>query len=47
VAVIATYDWDFVMPGMGVFGNVDSDKKRRLAGFAMFLNEPFPTTSTC
>ncbi|MFO1034055.1 MAG: TadE/TadG family type IV pilus assembly protein [Hyphomicrobiales bacterium] len=47
VAVIATYDWDFIMPGMGVYGNVDSDSKRRIAGFAMFLNEPFPTTTTC
>jgi Flp pilus assembly pilin Flp len=47
VAVIATYDWDFIMPGMSAFGNIDSNSQRRMAGFAMFLNEPFPTTSTC
>jgi Flp pilus assembly protein TadG len=49
VAVIATYDWDFTMPFLkDHFGNVDGDSKRRLAGFAMFQNEPFPaSTSTC
>lgn len=47
VAIIATFDWDFVMPGMSAFGNVDSDHKRRLAGFAMFRNEPFPTGTAC
>lgn len=49
VAVIATYDWDFTMPFLKEhFGNVDSNTKRRLAGFAMFQNEPFPSTSnTC
>jgi Flp pilus assembly protein TadG len=47
VAIIATYDWDFVMPGMGAFGNIDSDNKRRLAGFAMFRNEPFPAGTAC
>lgn len=49
VAVIATYDWKFTMPFLKEhFGNVDGNTKRRLAGFAMFQNEPFPTTSnTC
>ncbi len=47
VAVIATYDWDFVVPGMSAFGNIDSDNKRRLAGFAMFRNEPFPAGTNC
>lgn len=47
VAIIATYDWDFVMPGMSAFGNVDSNGKRRLAGFAMFRNEPFPAGTAC
>jgi Flp pilus assembly protein TadG len=49
VAVIATYDWDITMPFLKEhFGNVDGDTKRRLAGFAMFQNEPFPETgNTC
>lgn len=46
VAVIATYDWTFTMPFLKEhFGNVDGNNKRRLAGFAMFQNEPFPTSS--
>lgn len=49
VAVIATYDWKFTMPFLKKhFANVDSNSKRRLAGFAIFQNEPFPSTSnTC
>jgi Flp pilus assembly protein TadG len=49
VAMIATYDWDITMPFLKQhFGNVDGDSKRRLAGFAMFQNEPFPaSTNTC
>lgn len=47
VAVIATYDWDFVMPFMNLFGNVNSDQKRRLAGIATFQNEPFPSGTAC
>jgi Flp pilus assembly protein TadG len=49
VAVIATYDWGFTMPFLKEhFGNVDGNAKRRLAGFAMFQNEPFPATgNTC
>jgi Flp pilus assembly protein TadG len=49
VAVIATYDWGFTMPFLKEhFGNVDGNTKRRLAGFAMFQNEPFPATgNTC
>lgn len=47
VAVIATYDWKFTMPFLKEhFGNVDGNTKRRLAGFAMFQNEPFPTSTT-
>ncbi len=43
VALIATYDWDFVIPYfMNFLGNRNSDATRRLAGFAMFKNEPFP-----
>jgi hypothetical protein len=49
VALIATYDWKFTMPFLKQhFGNVDGNTKRRLAGFAMFQNEPFPDTgNTC
>ncbi len=47
VAVIATYDWNIVLPFMSAFGNVDNDSKRRIAGFAMFQNEPFPNGSSC
>jgi TadE-like protein len=46
VALIATYDWDFVFPAfMSYFGNIKSKKSRRLAAYAMFRNEPFPTSS--
>ena len=45
VALIATYDWKFVIPYfMQYFANHNGDKSRRLAGFAMFKNEPFPDT---
>jgi Flp pilus assembly pilin Flp len=47
VAIIATYDWKIVMPFMKAFGNVDGDTKRRVAGFAMFQNEPFPAGTSC
>jgi Flp pilus assembly protein TadG len=49
VALIATYDWDFSVPYfMSFLGNRKNDTSRRLAGFAMFKNEPFPNTgSTC
>jgi Flp pilus assembly protein TadG len=40
-AVVITYDWDFVLPFMDFFGNVDGGSKRRLVGFAMFRNEPY------
>lgn len=47
VAVIATVDWDIVLPFMSAFGNIDSGNKRRIAGFAMFQNEPFPSGTSC
>ena len=48
VAVVATYDWEFTMPYfMGFFGNMGDDQIRRLVGFAMFRNEPFPAGSNC
>jgi len=47
VAVIATYDWNIVLPFMSAFGNVNNDKIRRIAGVAMFMNEPFPSGTNC
>jgi Flp pilus assembly protein TadG len=50
VALIATYDWDFVIPYfMNFLGNRKGDTSRRIAGFAMFKNEPFPVVAgnTC
>jgi Flp pilus assembly protein TadG len=47
VAIIATYDWKIVLPFMSAFGNVDSGNRRRIGGFAMFLNEPFPSGTSC
>lgn len=46
VALIATYDWEFTIPYfMDFFGNISGNKKRRMAGFAMFKNEPFPSVA--
>jgi Flp pilus assembly protein TadG len=43
VALIATYDWKFYIPYfMNYFGNKNGNKTRRMAGFAMFQNEPYP-----
>jgi len=39
--VIATYDWDFVVPWMDMLGNIKSGTQRRLYGIAVFRNEPF------
>jgi Flp pilus assembly protein TadG len=49
VALIASYDYNFKIPYfMEYFGNFNSKKTRRMAGFAMFKNEPFPvTTKAC
>jgi len=44
-AVVATYDWNFSMWGMTYFGNVAGNSARRLVGFAIFQNEPYPGTS--
>lgn len=45
VALIATYDWNIATPWiMSGFANVDGDDRtRRLVGFSMFRNEPFPS----
>ncbi len=46
VALIATYDWDFFIPYfMKFLGNRKNNTSRRMAGFAMFRNEPFPTVA--
>jgi len=48
-AVVATYDWNFNMWGMTAMGNINGNATRRLIGFAIFQNEPFPSSasSTC
>lgn len=46
-AVVATYDWKLLMPGMTYMGNFNGDTVRRIVGFAMFQNEPFPSGTTC
>jgi Flp pilus assembly protein TadG len=47
-AVIATYDWVFVLPFMDFFSNIGTDGEiRRLVGFAIFRNEPFPSGLAC
>lgn len=45
-AVAATYDWNFSMWGMSAMSNINSGATRRLIGFAIFQNEPFPSTSS-
>jgi hypothetical protein len=47
VGMIATYDWDFSIPYfMDFMANMSGNSKtRRLAGFAMFKNEPFPSST--
>ncbi len=42
-AVVATYDWNFNVWGMSAFGNMGNSTTRRLVGFTIFMNEPFPT----
>jgi TadE-like protein len=46
VALIATYDWDFlVIPSWSAkhfMGNRSNGTSRRMAAFAIFRNEPFP-----
>jgi Flp pilus assembly protein TadG len=46
VSLIATYDYKFTMPYfMHYFGNLQNGNVRRMAGFAMFKNEPFPAVA--
>ena len=50
VGLIATYDWDFSVPYfMNFMANMSGNSTtRRIAGIAMFKNEPFPSsTTTC
>lgn len=42
-AVAATYDWKFDVWGMSAFANIGNSTTRRLVGFTVFMNEPFPT----
>jgi Flp pilus assembly protein TadG len=43
VALVATYDWRIATPWiMSGFANAVDDRTRRLVGFSMFKNEPFP-----
>ncbi|MBG1233950.1 TadE/TadG family type IV pilus assembly protein [Aestuariivirga litoralis] len=44
--VVATYDWKFNMLGMSQLSNISGGTTRRLVGFAIFQNEPFPSSST-
>lgn len=44
IALIATYDWRISTPWvMSGFANVNDDRTRRLVGFSIFRNEPFPS----
>jgi Flp pilus assembly protein TadG len=45
-AVVATYDWNFTMWGMSAMSNINAGATRRLIGFATFMNEPFPSSSS-
>lgn len=45
-AVVATYDWNFNVWGMGAFGNMGNSSTRRLVGFSVFMNEPFTAAAT-
>jgi Flp pilus assembly protein TadG len=41
VAVVATYDWQFILPFVGfIFSNLPDGEARRLHGIAVFRNEP-------
>lgn len=44
-AVVATYDWTILMPFLNFMGNFNGNTKFRMAGFAMFENEPYPASS--
>lgn len=47
IGLVATYDWRIATPWvMGNFANVVDNRTRRIVGFAMFRNEPFPTGGT-
>lgn len=40
--VVVTYDWSFIFPFLGVFGNLDDiPGTRRIYGLTVFMNEPF------
>ena len=40
--VVATFDWSFVFPFLGVFSNLSGNTdSRRIYGLTVFMNEPF------
>lgn len=45
--VIASFDWKLITPGMYFMGNFNNNTVRRMVGFAMFQNEPFPDVASC
>ncbi len=47
VAVIVTYDHQYVLPFMKFFSNTQSANYRRLTATSMFRNEPFAAAATC
>ncbi len=41
-SVVATFDWSFVFPFLGVFSNLSGKTdSRRIYGLTVFMNEPF------
>jgi Flp pilus assembly protein TadG len=46
-AVVATFDWTLQFGFMSFASNLSGSNKRRLVGFAMFANEPFPSNTAC
>jgi Flp pilus assembly protein TadG len=46
-AIVATYDWKFAFPFMNFLGNVSGNTARRIVGFSLFQNEPFPVNGNC
>jgi Flp pilus assembly protein TadG len=47
VAVIATYDYPFIMPLMQFFANTSDSGFRRISASVMFRNEPFSVVGAC
>jgi Flp pilus assembly protein TadG len=47
VAVIVTYDFEFVFPIMNFFKNTPKRNMRRISAAVMFKNEPFTDSGDC